>query len=97
MTYNLTREQLAKLLNDAHKMRDEFRDVHGYDDERAQSAATLEILDGLDAMDEIKKFEQVACDYKFLVYNKYGAQPIGLKTMRWLMSDLLMEVEKFGE
>lgn len=42
-------------------------------------------------------YKKVVCDYKFLVYNKYGAQPIGLKTMRWLMSDLLMEVEKFGE
>lgn len=42
-------------------------------------------------------YNKVVDRYEFLVYNKYGARPIALKTMRWLMSDLLMEVEKFGE
>lgn len=42
-------------------------------------------------------YNKVVDRYEFLVYNKYGARPIALKTMRWLMSDLLMEVKKFGE
>lgn len=42
-------------------------------------------------------YKKVVCKYKFLVYNKYGARPIALKTMRWLLEDLRQEVEKFGE
>lgn len=38
---------------------------------------------------------KIVCSYKFLVYNRYGSRPISLKNMRWLLLDLLMEVEKY--
>lgn len=42
-----------------------------------------------------KSYTKIVCSYKFLVCSKYGSQPISLKDMRWLMNDLLMEVEKY--
>jgi len=48
---------LDKLLDEAIGLYIEFKDVHGYQPERARQAAVLEILEGLAAMDEIEQLE----------------------------------------
>jgi len=37
----------------------EYRDRHGYDEERAKHAAVSEILQGIDAESEVLEFEQL--------------------------------------
>lgn len=52
-TYTFTSNQLHALLTDTIGMYNEYINVHGYDKDRAQSAAVLEMLEGLDAEKEL--------------------------------------------
>lgn len=52
-TYRLTRTQLDKALAATIEMFIEYRDKHGYDEERAAAAGVLEVIGGLDADREL--------------------------------------------
>lgn len=52
-TYHFTRAQLDQALAATIEMFIEYRDKHGYDEERAAAAAVLEVIGGLDADKEL--------------------------------------------
>jgi hypothetical protein len=58
--YTFSHEQLGKMLHGAIETFLEFRDQHGYPEERARFSAVTELLDGLDAERQLVSDGEIA-------------------------------------